>query len=259
MHINKIKYHSVLGNFKNGIYRSKPFPYIVIDDALPIDYYNELDRTFPIYEKFLNEQEMLQNTAYRIPAAQALYRMEIPEIWKYFILYHINYSFVEEFYSIFEQDIYKLYPKFINNLPKQEHSGVRFIKEKDLNLDCQFVINSPVKNKSSVRKPHVDNPMEFFAGLLYMRNHDDNSNGGNLCTYEFVDKPIFYGKSTVENKYVKIVEEIEYKPNRLVLFLNSLYSLHGVTDKSISPHYRKYMNIIGELRFQLFDFKPFIK
>ena len=80
MHINKIKYHSVLGNFKNGIYRSKPFPYIVIDDALPIDYYNELDRTFPIYEKFLNEQEMLQNTAYRIPAAQALYRMEIPEI-----------------------------------------------------------------------------------------------------------------------------------------------------------------------------------
>ena len=80
-----------------------------------------------------------------------------------------------------------------------------------------------------------------------------------LCTYEFVDKPVFYGKSTVENKYVNVIEEIEYKPNRLVLFLNSLYSLHGVTDKSASPHYRKYINIIGEFKFQLFDFKPFLK
>ena len=77
MHIDKVKYHSVLSNFKNGKYRSKPFPYIVIDDALPIDYYNELDRTFPIYEKFLHGKEISQNTAYRIPAAQALHNMEI--------------------------------------------------------------------------------------------------------------------------------------------------------------------------------------
>ena len=76
---------------------------------------------------------------------------------------------------------------------------------------------------------------------------------------EFINKPIFYGKSTVENQYVRIVEEIEYKPNRLVLFINSLHSLHGVTDKYISPHFRKYMNIIGEFKFELFDFKPYLK
>ncbi len=259
MHIDKIKYYSVLSNFKNGKYRSKPFPYIVIDNALPTDYYDELDRTFPIYEKFINEQEILQNTAYRIPAAKALSQMELPEIWKYFILYHVNFAFVKEVYNIFEKDIYDLYPKFENNLPKKEHSGIRFLNEKHLNLDCQFVINTPVKKKSSVRKPHVDNPVEFFAGLLYMRNQDDNSKGGNLCTYEFINKPIFYGKSTVENQYVRIVEEIEYKPNRLVLFINSLHSLHGVTDKYISPHFRKYMNIIGEFKFELFDFKPYLK
>ena len=93
-------------------YKSKSFPYLVIDDALPTtDYYNELDRTFPIYEKFMKDQEVLQNTAYRIPAAKALTQMELPEIWKYFILYHINFAFVQEFYNIFEKDIYNLYVK----------------------------------------------------------------------------------------------------------------------------------------------------
>ena len=56
---------------------------------------------------------------------------------------------------------------------------------------------------------------------------------------------------------MKIVEEIEYKPNKLKLF--QYYSLHSVTDKSISPHFRKYMNIIGEFKFELFDFKPYLK
>ena len=101
-----------------------------------------------------------------------------------------------------------------NNLVQEHHCGVRFLEKNDFNLDTQFVINTPVDEKSSVIEPHLDNPIEFFAGLLYMRNIDDNSEGGNLCTYKFKKDPIFYGKSRVKYDNVDLIEEIEYKPNR---------------------------------------------
>ena len=54
-----------------------------------------------------------------------------------------------------------------------------------------------------------------------------------------------------------IVEEIEYKQNRLVMFLNSPYSIHGVSKRSKTTYYRKYINIIGEFNFELFNYRNF--
>lgn len=251
--------HSVLQNSQNGKYNSKPFPYIVIDNALPLDYYNELDKSFPNYDTIIKNSEYNQNFAYRTSAALSLRNQNLPSIWKDFIQYHTSFNFVTDVYKLFLNDIYDNYPVFKNNLPQKEHCGVRFLEQKDFNLDCQFVINTPVEKKSSVIEPHLDNPIEFYAGLLYMRNKDDDSVGGNLCTYKFKKDPIFYGKSRVKNQNVNLIEEIEYRPNRLVLFLNTLHSLHGVSEKNISNHYRKYINIIGEFNFELFDFRKFLE
>ena len=250
---------SVLKNYKNGKYNREPFPYIIIDNALPVDYYNELDASFPNYKKIINNREYFQNFAYRKNAAEALNDNSIPNIWKEFISYHTSYSFVKEVYNIFGEDIIRQYPPMKNNFLQDFHCGIRFLEKKDFNLDTQFVVNTPVDYESSVIEPHLDNPVEFFAGLLYMRNHDDNSSGGNLCTYKFRGDPVFYGKSRVKNENVDLIEEIQYKPNRLVFFINTLRSLHGVTNKSISKHYRKYMNIIGEFNFELFDFRKFLE
>ena len=60
--------------------------------------------------------------------------------------------------------------KFKNKFTKKEHSEIRFLNEKHLNLDCQFVINTPVKNKSSVRKPHVDNHIWGIFDYSYNQN-----------------------------------------------------------------------------------------
>ena len=65
-----------------------------------------------------------------------------------------------------------------------------------------------------------------------MKDDNDDSVGGNLTTYTFKDKPSFYGKSRVREDKVNLIEEIEYKKNRLVMFLNSPYSIHGVTKRS---------------------------
>ena len=58
---------------------------------------------------------------------------------------------------------------------------------------------------------------------------------------------------------VNLIQEIEYRPNRLVFFVNTLHSLHGVSQKNISPHYRKYINIIGEFNFELFNFRNYLE
>ena len=77
-----------------------------------------------------------------------------------------------------------------------------------------------------------------------MKDKNDNSVGGNLTTHSFKDKPIFYGKSRVKEENVNLIEEIEYKENRLVMFLNTPLSIHGVTKRSKTDFYRKYVNII---------------
>ena len=70
--------------------------------------------------------------------------------------------------------------------------------------------------------------------------------------HEFKKDPIFYGKSRVKDENVNLVEEIEYKPNRLVLTLNTLYSFMSL--EKMFPDYRKH-NIIGELF--VYEFKIF--
>ncbi len=279
MSIKQKKRYSVLNNFKNGIYKSKPYPYIIIDNALPWNYYEELNKTFPLYKDIINDdlvyqrdKKILQNNAYRMSAVQALNHKKIPNIWKDFIIYHSSYNFAKEVFNVFEKDLYKFYPRLKYGLPKDNHCKIRYTSFQGLDgklkktnipaddgfsLDCQFVINTPTKTESSVIEPHLDNPREFYAGLFYMRNKDDNSKGGNLCSYEFKKghELTFHGKLRVKEDKLNLIDEIEYKENRLLLFINTIWSVHGVSKKSESDSFRKYMNIIGEFPFRLFDFK----
>ena len=251
--------YSVLSNLNQAIINKTPFPYLIIDNALPDQYYSLLNDSFPTYLKIINKREYFQNFAYRYNASQSLFDDLIPPIWKKFIKFHTSFSFVEQVYTAFGESIFDYYPNARGKLPNNKNCGVRHTGQFDFNLDCQFVINTPVDEESAVIEPHLDNPKEFFAALLYMRNSNDNSVGGNLVSYRFKDKPIFYGKSRVKNENVIKLEEIEYRSNRLVLFINTLNSIHGVSKRNITSHYRKYMNIIGEFNFELFDFRRYLE
>ena len=260
--------YSILNKVNNAKIVQDPFPYLVIDDALPLNYYNKLDDSYPEYSMIIDNEyskklglnKYKQNYAYRYNAFQSLKnKKKIADIWIDFITYHTSFEFVDEFYKCFGQLIYKYYPKSKGRLPTKENTGVRFLGKNYFNLDCQFVINTPAEKESSVIEPHLDNPKEFYAALFYMKNFDDNSTGGNLVVYKFKDLPKFYGKSRVKYENVIKIEEIEYKPNRLIMFLNTPYSIHGVTQKSISTHYRKYLNFIGEFNFELFNFRQFVE
>ena len=250
---------SVLHNKNNVKFVETPFPYLVIDNALPKEYYKILVENFPSNKKIIDKNEYKENYAYRYNAANSLEDTEISYVWRNFVKYHTSYDFVDDFYNFFLSSIEKNYPSSKGKLPSKENTGVRFKQNNYFNLDCQFVINTPNSNESAVIEPHLDNPKEFYAGLLYMREKDDDSTGGNLTTHKFKDQPIFHGKSRTRYENINLIEEIEYKENRLVMFLNTLKSIHGVSKRSKTNYYRKYINIIGEFNFPLFDFSPFLE
>lgn len=254
---------SVLQNKQNIKYTKDPYPYFVIDDALPSDLYESLNHNFPKYEKIIESNRGIknyeENTAYRLSAIDALNDQSISEDWKNFINYHTSSNFTDELFDIFKDSILDIYKVGKEKLPNSKNIGTRFSGNHYFQTDCQFVINTPTSGETSVIGPHLDNPKEFYAALFYMRNDDDESTGGSLTTHKFIGKPSFYGKSRVREENVNLVDEIEYKQNRLVVFLNSPLSIHGVTKRNKTTSYRKYMNIIGEFNHELFNFRPFLE
>lgn len=255
--------YSVLQNKQNIQLRTKPYPYFIIDDAIPINLYDKLNDNFPNFEKIIqndiNNNKYVENTAYRYNAFQSLSDSSISEDWKNFIKYHTSSKFTDELFNIFADSIQDIYKVGKDKLPNQSNTGVRFRDKSFFCTDCQFVINTPTSGETSVIEPHLDNPKEFYAALFYMRESDDDSTGGSLTTHSFKGEPSFYGKSRVKEDKVNLVEEINYKQNRLVVFLNSPLSIHGVTKRSETNSYRKYINIIGEFNNELFDYRQFLE
>ena len=75
--------YSVLQNKQNIQYRSDPFPYFIIDNALPKEIYNELIGSFPDYKKIIKNKKIIneykENTDYRYDDSTYLFDHEINE------------------------------------------------------------------------------------------------------------------------------------------------------------------------------------
>jgi len=133
-------------------------------------------------------------------------------------------------------------------------SGFNSFDEVDVLMDAQICMNTPVTTyPSSVRGPHVDLPQKLFAGLLYLRDDEDDSRGGDLELY----KPRLNYQPRFACQYIKrhnleVIGTVPYQQNVLLVFLNSPHSLHGVTRRSVTPHPRRLVNLVMEVREPLF-------
>jgi hypothetical protein len=91
-----------------------------------------------------------------------------------------------------------------------------------------------------------------------MRPDDYTAVGGDLTISRF--KPQYTGDRKhacfkhqyVDDDYVEIVETVKYAKNRLVLFVNSLDSLHGVTVRQPTKQSRLFVNLVGEVEKPLY-------
>jgi hypothetical protein len=243
---------NILSKASSGDVQANPFPHVVIHNALDPDLYGLLEQEYPPDTAMIDERGLLNNERYQISAGQAQNHTGISKIWRQFIDYHTSSAFYQEFLSLFTSHIRTTYPWLEEKMGKKLEDwevGVRDVSSSsDILLDCQPGINSPVTNPSRVRGPHLDKPDKLFAGLLYMRLGEDDSQGGDLEIYRIKDpNVVFYAKGETEDKYVEMVRTIPYKKNTLVFFLNTRKSLHGVSVRSVTPYSRRLVNFVGEI------------
>lgn len=158
---------------------------------------------------------------------------------------HCSHEFYQEFISFWGEDIGRAFPGVNIRFGKPLHelmTGVRYPGRRsndqnltsDLRLDCQFVINSPVQQVSSVEKIHVDLPEKLFAALLYFRDPSDGA-GGDLELYR-----------VRSDQQVEKFDVVQYQPNMLIMWLNTPLSFHGVTPRQTTEMPRRYINLLGE-------------
>jgi len=242
---------SILNKVSKADIVSHPFPHIVIHNALSDDLYRKLEAEYPSTDLLTLGQEKKNNARYQISAHEGIAHPQINELWQEFTTYHVSQAFYQEVIALFGSHIRKLYPWLEKKLGKslEEFSvGVRWRdRNADVVLDCQPGINTPVTLPSRVRGPHVDNPVELYAGLLYLKDKDDNA-GGDLEIFQVKDPNfLFHGKAEIEDRYVEKIKTIQYAENTFVLFINSLHSIHGVSIRLKTNYPRRLVNIIGEL------------
>ena len=125
-------------------------------------------------------------------------------------------------------------------------------------LDAQICINTPVTEKpSSVRGPHIDDPRKFLAGLFYFRHPEDDSSGGDFELYNLKhNRPLFRGQH-VKKSHIERVATVKYERNVLVLLINSLKAVHGVSIRSNTTWPRYFMNLVAEVKEPLVDLEKY--
>jgi hypothetical protein len=236
-----------------------PFPHLVARDALPPDYYAELAAAFPDTATVAGPAELANNRAYRLPAPKALAHPGVPPAWREFVECHCSDAYLRELVRFWGAAIAREYPGFeaMVGKPLAEVSGAmrRYSRQAqydpanlgaDVQLDCQFVINSPVREPGSVRGPHLDQPYTLFAALLYFRDPADCSEGGDLELYRARGPGRFDARYHVAPEAVEAFRTVRYAPNTLVMWLNTPRALHGVTPRAVTEVPRRYVNFVAD-------------
>jgi len=220
-----------------------PYPHLVIEDALPSKLYDHLEEEWP--EKQLLKTAPYDNgICYRLKADEMLRPNKVSNVWREFTQYHTSAEFFAE--------VAELFGDLIPHIPEVEKtiSARGWDKGNDIiGTDCQAVMHKPIDYSS--RTPHIDNPREIYAGLLYMPYPDDNSTGGEFQIHqaegviEKVNKS--GGREVSAYNQGKVVKSVPYKRNTFVMFCNnSSRSVHSVSPRVGATLHRRSVNIIAE-------------
>jgi len=236
---------------------TKPFPHLLLENALPKQFVDSLTSSFPLNEFQLG----LNNKRISLSVSKLNEFEKISAEWKEFLYFHSSSYFLSQFIDLFKDHLSennKLLPTINNHNLKVGRRGIDLQSSVDVLIDAQIAINTPVKKRNSVIGLHVDNSNKLFSGMFYLRRPEDTSVGGNLRLYSWKEgyseiKKIESYKEGAFKGHVTLGREIDYRSNVFVLWPNSLDSLHSVTPRDETEFARTFVNFHGYLPFDSFQ------
>jgi len=237
----------ILQNITKDMLIKEPFPHYIIEKPLEDAVYSELLRKFPVNGFSGKYENRGQNQRKNFRGYDVLRdKKHCPQIWKDFVKTHSTDRIYADMAELFDIE------------DKTPRLRMRYDPEEaDVEIECQISINTPVKEKSSVKLAHVDEQDKICCALYYFPRPDD-CYGGDLEVYRKSKK---VGAPEVEfvDNYVKNMESLQlqnvvkYKPNTLFLFLNTRDAIHAVSPREVCGINRQFVNIVARKTTSLPD------
>jgi hypothetical protein len=247
----------LLADVKPGDVFAKPYAHYARSDVVPPALYEELAADFPTLAVIVNERaDIGSNEAVRMTVKQVLSDRRISPLWREFFEYHTSADYWRDVTRLFASHFRREFPGLEERMGRAYEDWRvvprGFAGEAEVRLDCQFVMNTPVVRKSSVKTAHVDLCDKIFSALFYMRDPRDKSAGGDLDIYAWRREPRFV-KHRALNRDVELVKTVPYQANSYVCFVNSAQAVHGVSPRDTTDVPRRYINFIAELPMKAFE------
>lgn len=248
---------SVLDRVDRAAVRRAPYPYLVVDDALPAAEFEALSRTYPDarampagrFEKNNHRYNLLSDWgAAEFPLEQAS-----PE-WRAFIARHSSADFVRQVFDVFSD-----YTVAAHGAARLRTDALGPGLAQAMKVDAEIpldaiksrvtvAVNTPVREVSRVRGIHTDAKRKAYVGLLYFRTPEDDSTGGDLEVFGWRDGAKREGwPVVVDEDRAVLAETVGYKANRFVLFPTTHDALHAVSPRGVTDHVRRLVVISGWL------------
>ena len=223
----------------------KPYPFILIDDFLKKEIYQEVTRKFPDIRKF-EKNGNIEGNNIQIRMDYKDFSSKQDLYWKEFSNYFLTEDFFYNFCKFYEDDIEYWYPEIFSKLKNKDFKigifNIDTFNNCDVLLDFHLGINTPVKELTSVRGPHLDNKKSLYTALCYLKDEDDNTNSGHFTVYKKKPYKIlkFNTGRQINLSDVQEYKEIKYESNRVATFMNTKNSIHGVTPREVTNKVRKF-------------------
>lgn len=239
-------------------FHQAPFDHFAIEEALPGDNFAALAESFPSLEYVAGGGPLENNRPYLKGASEVLADAQLPAVWREFFEAHTAPERFAQIVALWGDAIRRVHPGIEENFGKPLEAfsvGLRAPGkwESDANrlhdvvLDCLFGVNSPVQTPNPARGPHVDSPAKLFSALLYLRDPEDDCEGGAFELY--APQGRLYPKrqyKKIPDHKVSRVKQVPYRANTLVGWLNGARAIHAVEPRSVTPRPRRYIAITAE-------------
>jgi len=234
----------------------QPYVHLTRRNMVPGETYAALEAGFPSLETILNGRALENNQAVRMTVKQVLNDRRIAPIWREFFEYHTSVEYWRDVVRLFGDHFRREFPGLEERIGRRYEDWRvvprGFAGDAELHLDCQFVMNTPVTEASSVKTAHVDLCDKIFSALFYFRDVSDATPGGDFEIYGWRRSPRFIKHRTM-GRDVEMVEVVPYAANSYACFVNSEKAVHGVSPRGITQVPRRYLNFIAELPIKAFQ------
>ena len=188
-----------------------PCPYTVVDDLLPEELYGALLHGLPPLELFVDKAATKQQLAVPFDLAPTYSQRVWTHLVNELIPNVIAPRLIEKFRQHIDQWISSNWPQLDPHSVELHGSGGRVM----------------LRRRGYRIRPHRDPKWSFITCILYLaRPGDDEAWGTQIYAVNDDEEAKNAAPYWISEKQCRLVEDVKFKPNRLLVFLNSV-GAHG--------------------------------